>query len=137
MPYIYSTLTCDQEYSAHGEAVDGGVKPVLSSVIINGQANLTNRQLITPLGVATFVTDEQMKVLNSSSMFKRHLAAGYLTVDKSKTDANKVAKDMVKKDNSAPITADDDTDPTVIKSKKLTKVDGKGTIESNALKAGI
>ena len=61
---------------------------------------------MTPRGVATRVTDEELEFLESLDAFKRHRDRGFLKVDKSnkEKDIASVVVDMQKKDGSAPIT---------------------------------
>lgn len=90
--YIYSTLTADQSY-----------KTSIGRVFINGGANLmTRRTLDTPRGVVTEITDEQFEALKKDSLsFGNHLRDGFVTADKRKTNANKVAEGLEAKDKSA------------------------------------
>jgi MinD-like ATPase involved in chromosome partitioning or flagellar assembly len=75
--------------------------------LIKGKANITNKVLVTPRGVATTVTDEQLAQLKRCKMFMTHLENGFLFIDekaKSATadKADEVAKNMQAKDKSAP-----------------------------------
>jgi len=119
MPIIYSTISNSQAYTVYHEvqkAADGKSHPprrVKKAVVIAGGANVmtpeSSKALFTPRGVATFVKDDDFKALQECDAFKRHLKAGYLSVDEkasnaSQERADKVAKDMEQKDRSAPIT---------------------------------
>ena len=87
--YVYSTLTASQVY-------DG--------VFVAGGANCPNKYMLTPRGVATQVTDEQVAILRANALFKLHESNGYVSIDGRKIDADKKAKDMNHSDKSAPLT---------------------------------
>lgn len=87
--YVYSTLSNDNRY---GE------------VLINGKANVANKNVITPLGVVTRITSAQLDEAKTFPVFQLHMDNGYLTVEKYKEDADLVASDMTGRDASAPET---------------------------------
>ena len=87
--YVYSTLSNDNRYG---------------DVLINGKANVANKNVITPLGVVTRITSAQLDECKSYPVFQLHLDNGYLTVEKHKEDADLVASDMTGRDASAPET---------------------------------
>ena len=108
MPYVYSTATSDIRYTEYhkGPATESSAR-LKRTLLIKGGANLAplTGLLITPKGVATKVTDEELDFLNSLESFKRHLTAGFMFVDKAEKDPNKVAAaGMASQDRSAPIT---------------------------------
>lgn len=102
MPYIYSTLTSDQEYRGYRDGRD--VKTVKWSVTIKGGANVASRNLITPKGTLTIVSDEELALLNENAQFNRHKERGFITVEKREEKVEKVTSNMKKKDKSAPLT---------------------------------
>ena len=101
MAYIYSTLTADQEYTVYPPFDPKQIPKPNRKILIYGGANVINRNLITPRGVSTTVSDEELKILETIPSFKRHLERGFLTVDRNRADADKVAKDMTPRDKSA------------------------------------
>lgn len=104
--HIYSTLTCDQRYT--GYAKGGADLPVVAwEVLIKGGSNVADKRLITPIGVRTEVTDEQLAQLLENPVFKLHVNNGFITVEDVKEDPEKVAADMATKDDSAPLTPED------------------------------
>ena len=106
MPFIYSTLSTDQQY--RGYTKGGGDMPIVSTkVFIAGKANIMNKNIITPRGMVTEVTEEELKVLEADEVFKIHVKGGFISVDKKQVDAEKAAENMSAKDKSAPITPDD------------------------------
>lgn len=113
--YIYSTISADVDYAVDDDKV----------IRIAGKANVANRNIITPRGMVTQVTDEQVAALKKNHVFKIHLDNGFLTIEKSKAEPEKVAANMTGRDKSAPDTTEDmllkgdveDVDGTVIKGK--------------------
>lgn len=113
MPYVYSTLSSDQTYCQYQKKLDPKKIPqILERIFINGKANVVNKNtFITPKGVVTEITDEQLKILETIPAFKNHKEAGFIKVDTSQTDPEKVAKaDMTAKDKSAQL-VESDFDP--------------------------
>ncbi len=119
MPVIYSTLSCDQSYRLwdceyKGATNEKGFRTPNSTFqfLVNGQANITNKILITPNGVATVCTVEQLEQLKKCACFNNHVNGGYLLIDEGAKNTNaekadKVAVNMTAKDNSAPKTEKD------------------------------
>lgn len=108
MPHIYSTLTNPQNYCSYSE-LDGknAVVQKQRSVHIKGGSGLANKNLQTPLGVMTFVTEDQLKFLQAHRSFNKHVAAGYITVRNEIVNTEKAAADMTTRDESAPIVPED------------------------------
>jgi len=109
MPFVYSTLTNDQTYTLW-RAGNGDKKPniALKKVMIKGgHGRMDSKNLVTPLGVVTEVTDEQLEALNKIDAFKKHIEAGYITVEKKKAEPEKVASTMKGKDKSSQKTPSD------------------------------
>ena len=106
-----STISANQEYRGYNE---GKVKTVKWKVVIKGGANLAGKNLITPKGVLTTVTDEEMGLLETDPLCKRHVDRGCITVKKKKIDVEDVVKNMEKKDNSAPKVAEDFKDAPIV-----------------------
>ena len=104
MPFVYSTLTADQAYTVWDKG--GADLPVAKRIcIIKGGAGIANKNLITPRGVATHVTPQQLEALEACDAFKRHKERGYIRVDDKEQDAEKVAAaSMAEKDGGAPLT---------------------------------
>lgn len=103
MPYVYSTATSSIRYSEYKTAKD--VNTIVRSVTIAGGANVANKHLITPLGVATRVTDDELEFLMKDLSFKKHLERGFMKIEKTKKDPEVVvAKGMELRDASAPET---------------------------------
>lgn len=112
MPYIYSTSTNSFLYQLRAEAPKGGVGVVIASVLIKGGANVADkRTLITPKGVPTVVTDEELEILERVPSFRRHRDRGFLVVEKHEAKLEDVVSNMEPKDGAAPLTKEDFENP--------------------------
>lgn len=109
MPYVYSTLTADQNYTLYPADADPRQIPkALQTVFIAGGANVVdNHSMVTPRGVVTEVSDEQMKVLEKIPAFDKHRKAGFISIDKIMNAPDEVAKDMTPQDESSQLVDDD------------------------------
>lgn len=104
--YVYSTLAADTRYTVYAKTVSD--LPVASNgVLIKGGAGVANKHFVTHRGTVTEVTDEELALLESNPVFKRHVAGGYVSVDKKRVDVEKVVSDMTGRDVSAPIVPQD------------------------------
>ena len=110
--YIYSTLSASVEYE-----VEGG-----KTILIKGGANIADKYMLTPLGVATCIEDSDLPLLRANRVFALHMANGFLHADKSKMDIEVVVADMERADNSAP---DTEADVAAVEVKTGTKTKAK------------
>lgn len=102
--YIYSTMSADNSYVAHGK-LPNGLHKKNSKHTIAGKANVTNpKTLMTPHGMLTTMEDSELKKFEENPMFKRHVERGFIKISKTKGEADTVAKDMTAKDGAAPVT---------------------------------
>lgn len=101
--YIFSTIANDQTY-VNWSAGEGGVNTPICEVHVNGGHGVANDRLVTPLGVVTEVTAEQLEQLEQNPVFQKHKAAGFLVIRAKSADPEKVSADMNHKDPSAPLT---------------------------------
>lgn len=127
MFYVYSTATCPISYVSYqgNSSHDLGViqkRPDGSkmAVTINGGHGVASKNLITPKGVVTEVSDEDMDFLLNDRLFKKHMEAGFMSYDKKEVSPEKKAKDMAEKDGSAPLVPSDFEEADI--SSKETKV---------------
>lgn len=103
---IFSTLACDVAYTNH--APGGGDMPVeLPPVVVKGGAGVMNDRLVTPRGVATYVSEQDVEYLRQNEVFKLHEANGFVMISDSDIDPDKAAADMTGRDNSAPVVPQD------------------------------
>lgn len=104
MPLIFSTMTGAVTYT-EWKTSPGGLSVAGKSVTINGGANVAHRKtIITPRGVGTQVTDDELAFLENDAVFKFHKKGGFITIDSVKDirDADLAASDMEGRDDSAP-----------------------------------
>lgn len=108
MPYIYSTLTCDQAYTIYSEGANG-LKVPQGNIIIKGGTGIANDRLITPLGVVTSVSEDNLKLLQENPIFQQHEANGFISIQKDgkAQDPEKVAGEMNTDNKDAPVTPSD------------------------------
>ena len=103
--YVFSTLSNTNIYANYAESPNKGQPQVAEQVTIQGGANVTVKNLVTPHGVMTEITEAQMDILNKNFLFKQHLKSGHIVVRDTKSDPEKVVKaGMEKTDGSAPVT---------------------------------
>lgn len=98
MAYVFSTLTAPVAFTAWQDGTQ------LKSVTIAGGAGVSTKHFITPRGVSTQVSDEDLDHLEKDSSFAELVKNGFLTVEKKDANADKVASDMNSRDKSAPAT---------------------------------
>lgn len=105
--YVISTATASTDFTITER---GSLVPIIKDrITINGGANVVNALRITRNSVSTKLTDEQYEKVKEHPLFKRMVDGGFYTVSKqgSEQTQQKVAKDMKKKDKSAPLTPKD------------------------------
>lgn len=99
---VYSTLATDVVYTNH-KAGGGDIPIPEAEVFIRGGAGVANARLITPMGVATPITPEQLTFLRDNRVFQMHEGAGYLIVSEESVDPEKMAANMSASDPSRPL----------------------------------
>lgn len=110
--YVYSTLANDQRYTEWHDS--GNDLPIEGrGVFIKGGTGVANDRLITPIGVMTEIDESELAILEKCPIFNMHRKNGFVTVEKSKVDAEKVAADLSLEDASAPMTPSDYKDGNV------------------------
>ena len=118
MPYVYSTLSNDNIYASYDTSGSNKNTPILlRSILVKGGAGIATKHLITPLGVVTSVTDDELEHLKTNEVFQEHLRNGFIKIDKKKVDGEVAAADMASRDKSAPFVPEDVdyNDPNVAK----------------------
>lgn len=75
---------------------------VRRSVRIEGGANCPNKFMVTPNGVLTRVSDDDLAFLMSNAKFQEVMKAGFMSVIADDRDMEKAVRDMAKKDGCAP-----------------------------------
>lgn len=104
--YVYSTLSNDQAYAGWAKPNENSLPVRTKTVLIKGGANVANKTLVTPKGVPNAISDEDLEFLKKNRHFVDHMKRGFIKIGK-RGEADKVAKDMTAKDQSAPRTPDD------------------------------
>jgi hypothetical protein len=107
--YVYSTLANDQKYVTYKPLQEGqDIGVIDESVLIEGKANVATKNLVTPRGLVTKVSEAQYKILEKCPAFKKHVENGYISVTKKEAKLDKVLGGMVvvERDVSAPTTPD-------------------------------
>ncbi len=112
--YVYSTMGQSTEYVKWANT--GGTLPVKErSVIIKGGTGVIDpKTLITPFGTRTEIPDADFEWLKEDYTFKQHVANGFIIHEDIKVKAEKVAKNMSPRDNSAQHTVEDMNKRTAI-----------------------
>lgn len=107
MFFVYSTLSTSVAYTFHGEAIND-MKPIEQTIRIEGGANVAKKNLETPRGVVTRITDAEAELLSTNPVFKRHQKNGFMVLERHQKDPEKVAaQSMESADTSAPLTESD------------------------------
>lgn len=104
--FVFSTLACDQAYTAWHKGP--GDMPVEGDpILIKGGTGVMNDRIVTPLGVMTAIDAEQVEALEANEVYKIHKANGFVRIERKAYDPEKVAADMALDDKSAPKTPAD------------------------------
>lgn len=105
--FVYSTLASNMEYTPwEVSQTDKNALPIKKKgVFIKGGTGVATKELMTPRGIRTEVTDEEMEILKNDYVFREiHLKHGFVTIENVKAKAEKVAANMNMDDKSAPLT---------------------------------
>lgn len=100
--YVCSKMASDNAYTTWipGSKAANDMPRKERQVLIKGGAGVVSKQLVTPHGVVTKITSEELDLVRKSCpAFGRHEKAGYLRVlekDPSPKDIKSMAKDMPK-----------------------------------------
>jgi len=107
--YVYSTLANDQKYI---DWKKGGadVHIPVHSVLVRGGAGVMNKRIITPLGVATEISEQDAAFLERNPLFMIHAQKGFVKIERRRADPEKMAADMNRADPSGPKTSSDYAD---------------------------
>ena len=106
--YVYSTLTADNTYAGYKPMQEGQQINIREhAVFIKGGANVANNNFITPLGVSTEISEEDLAFCLENPVFKMHMDNGFIKIDKKEIKIEKAVSDMQPKDEAAPLTEGD------------------------------
>lgn len=106
MPHVYSTATNDCSYSHYQKG--GADLPVrVKTVTVKGGRGWTPTRGKSLFPGITEVSDDDAEFLMSNEAFLRHEKAGFVRIEGSRVEAEKVVADMVTADGSAPLVPED------------------------------
>ena len=88
--YVYSTVTASIAYTVGDK-----------TIVIKGGANVTDKHMWTPRGVATEVTKDELEALRNMPSFVKREKDGYFSTSQFEKNPNKVADEMAGADKSA------------------------------------
>lgn len=107
MPYILSKLANTQVYTQYAKGMNNLNIPV-KTVVVQGGADVTNKNFITPEGVITKVSADDLESLKANRDFQRHIERGVVKYFGTNPNMDKEVSKM-EKDNSKPLTPEDYT----------------------------
>lgn len=106
MPHIVSKLAAGMDYVTYSKGPNGKQVPD-GHITVKGGADVADkRTLLTPEGVVTSVSNDELKQLRSNPLFKVHEASGALLVTDKKPEPAKAAADL-QRDESSQLTPQD------------------------------
>lgn len=103
MHYIYSTLTASQRYQTYTKQENGVSSAERPSILIQGGTNVADKNFVTPRGVVTKVTPEQLKELKENKLFQTHVKNGFIKIEDKAGDTEKVVADLTQRSPDAPL----------------------------------
>lgn len=111
MPSIFSTLTCDNNYT--GYKPGGADLPVIAwQILVKGGKGVIDRHFNTGNGAVTEIDNEQLALLKTNPVFNKHVENGFVTViEDSHVKPDTVLADLEDRDASSPLTPQDYKDP--------------------------
>lgn len=107
--HIYSTLANPQRFVVYAPPPEVGMLPVVArEVLIKGGAGIASKNLITPIGVHTAITQDEYDAICGLEHFTRFVASGHITVQqKVINDIDRAVSDMNPRDPGGPLTPAD------------------------------
>lgn len=105
MPYVLSKLANTQIYTQYAKGANNMNIPC-AHVEIKGGADVTDKNLVTPQGVITKITDKDLDILKANKDFQKHLDRGHVKYFGTQPNIEKNV-DKMEKDNSRPLTPED------------------------------
>lgn len=102
--YIYSTMSQDVAYTFYKEKKHlGDLHEVESKIFVKGGAGVITKNLVTPQGIATKITNEEYDRLKDHPVFKIHEENGFVVARQTKIGLSIISKDMEKRDRSSQL----------------------------------
>lgn len=106
MAFIYSTASSSTAFHDYSKTTDQ-LQVINRTVVINGGAGVAGKHFITPLGVMTEVTDDELAFLETDEVFISMQKNGFITVRNSNVNVEVAVADMETRDEAAPIVPQD------------------------------
>ena len=107
MRHVYSRLANSVTYTSYSKG-GGDIPRIEKKVLVNGGAGIASKNLVTPQGVVTTVSDEDAEFLENDHHFRNHQKNGFVTISDKKHEVEKVVADMGEvADESSPLTPAD------------------------------
>lgn len=106
MPHVYSTATNDTAYS-HYEKGGADLPVRTKTVTVKGGRGWTPTRGKSLFPGHTEISDADAEFLMNNEAFLRHEKAGFVRIEASKPEAEKVVADMETQDGSAPLVPED------------------------------
>lgn len=105
--YIYSKLSNDNVYAPYAKG--GADLPIRGEgVLIKGGAGVADKRIVTPQGVVTTITREELELLKSIPQFNEHVERGFLKIQDTKVEVEVALADMTaERDGGAPLVPED------------------------------
>jgi hypothetical protein len=107
MVHVYSTLANSQEFTTY---LPGGADlPIVDrQVLVKGGAGIATKNLLTPLGVHTAISEDDYNAIKDLKHFKDFVDRGHIRVEKRQAaELERIVSDMNPRDPGGPITPAD------------------------------
>lgn len=107
MVHVYSTLASPQEFTTY---IPGGadLQVVDRQVHIKGGAGIASKNLITPNGVHTAISEDDYAAIKELWHWKKFVETGHIRVEKRQaSDIDRIVSDMNPRDPGGPLTPAD------------------------------
>jgi len=106
--HVYSTLSTPQKFTVwEPPRMDGMLPTLICEVLIKGGAGIASKNLITPQGVHTAITQEEFDAISTLASFQKFVDDGYIRVEGKKYDIDRMVGDMNPRDPGGPLTPAD------------------------------
>lgn len=106
--HVFSTLANPQKIVVWSKPPENGMLPQpLREVLIRGGAGIASKNLITPQGVHTAITQEEYDAIADTQHFKQFIESGHFRVERKEYDIDKMVGDMNSRDPGGPLTPAD------------------------------
>lgn len=104
--FVTSRLAGGVNYAFYQKGPNG-INTVYKTICIKGGSDVVDKKtLLTPQGVVTEVSKEDLALLETNPVFKMHVENGYITITDNEKAANK-AGEKLEVDKSSQITDED------------------------------